>query len=165
VIALLRFNVLTAGDIAVAVDPSEERLFDDIGVIRNEQGDVVAEAFETGGGRYVELSLDVDGNGTEDAGTDGLLLARFLLEAPDEALINRSVARNCTRCTAGEIRNFLTRALLDVDGNGNADAGTDGLLLRRFLLEATGNTLTERAVDTRRCRRCSADEIRALLAR
>lgn len=51
---------------------------------------------------------------------------------------------------------------LDVDGNGAADALTDGLLLIRYLFGFTGNTLTDGAIGSG-CTRCDAEEITALL--
>jgi hypothetical protein len=51
---------------------------------------------------------------------------------------------------------------LDIDGNGAADALTDGLLVIRYLFGFNGNSLTDGAVDSG-CTRCTAEEITALL--
>jgi len=53
-------------------------------------------------------------------------------------------------------------AVADVDGNGVADALTDGLLIIRWLFEFTGDGLIGGAVASN-CTRCSAPEIAAYL--
>jgi len=45
--------------------------------------------------------LDVDGNGSRDALTDGLLVWRYLAGWSGEPLIADAVGAGCTRCTAG----------------------------------------------------------------
>jgi hypothetical protein len=52
---------------------------------------------------------------------------------------------------------------LDIDGNGVADALTDGLLIIRHLFGFTGNTLIDGAVATN-CARCTAQDIEAHIA-
>ena len=52
---------------------------------------------------------------------------------------------------------------LDVDGNGVADGGTDGILLIRYLFEITGDALIKDAVDDVGCTRCTATEIQDYL--
>ncbi len=48
-------------------------------------------------------SLDIDGDGTADALTDGLLILRFLFGFRGDTLTNGVVASGCARCTAAEI--------------------------------------------------------------
>jgi hypothetical protein len=53
---------------------------------------------------------------------------------------------------------FDAPALLDIDGNGELGALTDGLLVLRFLFGFTGTTLTAGAVGSN-CTRCDAAAI------
>lgn len=52
--------------------------------------------------------------------------------------------------------------LIDIDGNGEADALTDGLLMERFLFGFAGEALIDGAVD-QGCTRCSAEDIAAYI--
>ncbi|MEZ4528789.1 MAG: formylglycine-generating enzyme family protein [Desulfobacterales bacterium] len=54
-------------------------------------------------------------------------------------------------------------AVLDIDGNGTVDGGTDGLLVNRYLFGFRGTTLISNAVGSA-CTRCSAAEIEAYIA-
>jgi hypothetical protein len=58
---------------------------------------------------------------------------------------------------------FDNFAVLDIDGNGDTQALTDGLLVLRFLFGFSGGTLTAGAVDTSGCFRCDAASISAYL--
>jgi hypothetical protein len=53
---------------------------------------------------------------------------------------------------------------IDVDGDGDIAALTDGLLILRSLFGLTGTALTSAAVDLANCTRCTAPEIQAHLA-
>ncbi|KPA11310.1 secreted protein containing Na-Ca exchanger/integrin-beta4 domain protein [Candidatus Magnetomorum sp. HK-1] len=111
-------------------------------------------------------NLDVDQNGSVDGGTDGLLLIRYLFENTGENLVKSVVANNCNRCEVMDIENYLNdakSAILDVDGNGQADGGTDGLLLIRYIFENRGENLI-RGVVASDCTRCTAEEIENYLA-
>ncbi len=55
-------------------------------------------------------------------------------------------------------------AVLDIDGNGVVDGGTDSLLVERYLYEFRGTNLIKDAVDTAKCTRCTASAIEAYLA-
>ncbi len=96
----------------------------------------------------VEFNLDVDGNGVADGGTDGIVLIRYLFEFRDAALTNEAVAPDATRSSAADIQTYLSNNidLLDVDGNGVADGGTDGIILIRYLFEFRDAALTNEAV-------------------
>ena len=113
----------------------------------------------------LSFNLDVDGNGVADGGTDGILVIRYLFGIRGEALIQDAVALDCTRCTAEEIEAYLGSNLdaLDVDGNGVADGGTDGILVIRYLFGIRGEALIQDAVALD-CTRCTAEEIEAYLA-
>jgi hypothetical protein len=51
--------------------------------------------------------LDVDGNGSNDALTDGLLVIRYLFGLRGEALISGAISADATRTTAADIEDFL----------------------------------------------------------
>ncbi len=51
--------------------------------------------------------LDVDGNGTKDALTDGLLMIRYFFGLRGDALISNAVANDCTRCDSTTIANHI----------------------------------------------------------
>jgi len=120
-----------------------------------------------GNGSVIDIgrcNLDVDGNGAADGGTDGIMLIRYLFEIKGDALIYEAVAPGCTRCTAEDIEAYLNRCgyMLDVDGNGAADGGTDGIMLIRYLFEIKGDALIYEAVASD-CTRCTADYIEGFL--
>lgn len=83
-------------------------------------------------------SLDVDGDGTIGALSDGIMAVRFLFGAafPGDTLINRAISPNATRNEA-QIRAYLqdgiNRGFLDIDGNGSVNALSDGVMLVRYL--------------------------------
>jgi hypothetical protein len=51
--------------------------------------------------------LDVDGNATADALTDGLLVIRYVFGFRGDTLIEGALPQDCTRCTAQEIETYL----------------------------------------------------------
>ncbi len=54
------------------------------------------------------INIDIDGNGIDDALTDGLLILRYLFGSRGAALIDGAVdTAGCTRCTAAEIEAYL----------------------------------------------------------
>ena len=55
--------------------------------------------------------LDIDGNGTADALTDGLLIVRYLFGLRDSALIAGAVDPLATRSTAAAIEAYLLTLL------------------------------------------------------
>ena len=86
---------------------------------------------------FVEASLDVDGNGTADALTDGLLMSRYLLGATGDALVEYALAPNATRTDPQEIVDYLDvlqDTMLDPNGDGLTTAFGDGVILSRYLL-------------------------------
>lgn len=90
---------------------------------------------------------DFDGNGEADALTDGLLLLRYAFGLRDEALTNSAIALDAVK-TPQQIQNSLSLAsnIADIDGNGELDALTDGLLLLRYLFDLRGDSLVNTAV-------------------
>ncbi len=110
------------------------------------------------------MTWNVDGNGRLDALTDGRLIVGYLFGLTGEVLIGNSIAPNATRTTADRIIGYLRsiRDELDLDGNGNIDALTDGILYLRYLLGFTGENLTSGAV-ARDATRRNAEQIVAYL--
>jgi hypothetical protein len=114
---------------------------------------------------YFSSPLYIDGNGVADALTDGILILRYLFGFRGDTLIDGAVSPDCTRCTAPEIEAWLADCVsccLDIDGNGEADALTDGILILRYLFGFTGDDLINGAVAPD-CTRCTAPGIEAYI--
>ena len=112
-----------------------------------------------------EITLDVDHNGEIDALTDGILIVRYLFGFAGEPLIQGAVGADANRSSADEITAYLDGArdtLLDADGNGTADALTDGILIVRFLFGFTGEPLIQDAIGPG-ANRTTANEIEEFL--
>ena len=109
-------------------------------------------------------SLDVDGNGQYDALTDGLLLLRDMFGLTDTALVGGAVAANADYRTAPALKERIKALgmLADIDGNGQIDALTDGLLTLRHLFGLEGDTLISGVV-AQDATRDTAEEIEAHL--
>ena len=113
------------------------------------------------------LALDVDGDGAYDALTDGLLIMRWLATSGGSNgafSVAGTVATNATRITESDITAYLTalNPMLDVDGNSQFDAQTDGLLIVRYLLGFRGVALISGAIGSNPTR-FSAPDIEAYL--
>ncbi len=108
--------------------------------------------------------IDIDGNNGYDALTDGLLMFRYLSGMTGMALTNGSIGAAPARSTPAEILQQLDnlRPLLDVDGNGQVDALTDGLMLMRYLFRLRGDALIAGAIGTA-ARRTNAMQIEAYI--
>lgn len=87
--------------------------------------------------------LDADGSGGCDTLTDGLLVARHLLGITESGLVTGGLGATAARTLAADIDAFLdaVHPALDLDGNGQVDAPTDGVLALRYLLGFRGNAL------------------------
>ena len=111
-------------------------------------------------------SLDVDKNGSVDALTDGLLLIRHMFGYRGNSLIRNALGADCIRCTSTAIEAMLNQctalAVLDIDGNGEIDALTDGLLNMRFIFGIRGDALINNSVGNN-CSRCTTTEIETYL--
>ena len=94
------------------------------------------------------FTLDVDGNGQAKALSDGILATRYLFGFEGQTLTQGAVGQGASRSEADQIASFLDEAgdRLDVDGNGSAEALTDGILLTRYLFGFEGQTLTQGAI-------------------
>ncbi len=91
----------------------------------------------------VPAHLDIDGNGAYDALTDGLLIIRYLFGLTGNALVAGTVGLGPARSTAAELTQQLDniKPLLDVDGNGQVDALTDGTMIVRYMFGVRGASL------------------------
>ena len=110
-------------------------------------------------------ALDVDGNGSDDALTDGLLVIRHFFRFSGDTLIADAVGTGATRDTAETIIDYINTLgmQLDIDGNGQLDALTDGLLIIRYLFGFSNQALIDSAVGDQ-CSRCDHTAIENYLA-
>jgi hypothetical protein len=86
-------------------------------------------------------NLDADGNGCCDALTDGILILRYLFAPSGSWTYSDAIGTGATRTDREAIRSYLASEVanvLDCDGNGTADALTDGILILRYLFSPTG---------------------------
>jgi len=111
-------------------------------------------------------NLDIDGNGIDDALTDGLLIMSYLFGYRNDLLIDKAIGLYATRTTAQEIESvlkaMLNQNIFDIDGNGGVNALADGLLIVRYLFGFRDYELIYN-INLRDCTRCSADEIEAYI--
>lgn len=108
---------------------------------------------------------DIDGNDVADALTDGMLAIRYLFGFRGNTLCDGTVQPDATR-TCPEMETYLDAMYaadyFDIDGNGEQDALTDGVLLIRYLFGFRGTSLCDGAVAPDATRDCS--EIEAYIA-
>ena len=92
--------------------------------------------------------------------SDGLITLRFLFGFTGEVLIANALGSGAGRPTSSEIEEYLNSSgsKLDIDGDGELKALTDGLLLVRYLFGFRGEGLVTGAVSESATRR-SAQEI------
>ncbi len=93
------------------------------------------------------ISWDIDKDGNADALTDGLLLLRYAFGLRGDPLANNAIASG-SNLSASQVEEELeaTLVIADIDGNGEVDALTDGLLLLRYLFGLGGDPLINSAV-------------------
>jgi hypothetical protein len=86
---------------------------------------------------------------------------RYLFGFTGPTLILGTVDPDCDRCTADEIEDYLDaiEPQLDIDGDEEVLALTDGLLILRYLFGLSGTSLVSGAVDLVDCTRCTAEPI------
>ena len=107
--------------------------------------------------------LDIDANGTTDALTDGLVTLRYLFSMRGDPLIGGVVGSGALRATAPDIESYLAGlvtgapATLDIDGDGQVGALTDGLIIVRYLFGIRGATLVSGALGAGATRTTSGD--------
>jgi beta-glucosidase len=90
------------------------------------------------------IDWDIDNDGRADALTDGLLFLRFTFGLRGNALTNSLLSDGSEFTSASDIERELQSvydASGDIDGDGNIDALTDGLLLLRYLFGLSGESL------------------------
>lgn len=109
-----------------------------------------------------QINLDIDGNGVPGAFSDGVLALRYLNGETGDDLTDGAIAAGATRTTAAEITSYLDAAvdtMLDVDGNGTAEAQTDGILIFRYLVGLTEDALISGAIGGEATRTTAAEII------
>jgi len=77
---------------------------------------------------FAGIVLDIDGNGTVDGGTDGLLVNRYLYGFRGTTLISNAVGTACTRCNAAEIEAYLAALV----GLGDTYTNSLGMTFKRI---------------------------------
>ena len=108
-------------------------------------------------------TLDVDGNGETKALTDGILVIRYLLgfQAGGDTWIDGAIGAGAARTSATLIEDYIASGLnlLDVDGNGEVKALTDGILVIRYLFgfQAGGDTWIDGAIGAGATRTTAAE--------
>jgi hypothetical protein len=110
-----------------------------------------------GGTVPVKGTLDLDGNEDYDALTDGLLLLRGMFGLSGSALVTGTVSSDSTFTESVDIESRIAnlRERIDVDGNGDVDALTDGLLTLRYLFGLQGEVLIDGVVAPNATRKTS----------
>ncbi len=108
--------------------------------------------------------LDIDLDNRYEPLTDGLMVLRYLFGLPAAAVTSDATGASATR-DADAIFRYLgdVRPYLDADGNGVADALTDGVLILRHLFGQVGQALIEGAIGAR-AKRTTPEAIAAYLA-
>ena len=104
-------------------------------------------------------SWDFDEDGKADALTDGLMLLRYTFNLRDAALTSGAISSDST-LTAAEVEANVAEAassFADIDGSGEVDALTDGLLLLRYLFHLRDDALVAGAIASGAERSTSAD--------
>ena len=109
-------------------------------------------------------SIDLDGNENYDALTDGLLLLRGMFGLDGSALVTGTIASDATYTESVDIESRIETLgeLADIDGNGDIDALTDGLLTLRYLFGLQGDALINGVV-ANDATRTTAEEIESYL--
>jgi hypothetical protein len=156
------------GELQVNTHTSSHQRFPQVAVDANHHFVVVwTSLFQDGSGDGIFaqrlallVELDIDGDGSTDPLTDGVLVLRFLFELTGGTMITDAVGAECTRCDPDAIAAYLDALglILDIDGDGTLGALTDGLLALRFLFGLTGEALTSSAVGGG-CTRCDVATI------
>ena len=91
--------------------------------------------------------LDVDGNGTVSAATDGVLLLRYLIGLRGPALIANAIGAGAARSTYPAVESFMASRRYDLDGDNTTVTAVDGLLALRLMRGATGTALSGGAIN------------------
>jgi hypothetical protein len=88
------------------------------------------------------LSWDVDLDGNTDALTDGLLFLRYTFGLRGSELTSGAISTN-SALLPNDVENRLEQIMViaDIDGSGNVDALTDGLIFLRYLFSIKDESL------------------------
>jgi Hydrazine synthase alpha subunit middle domain len=104
--------------------------------------------WKTIAGNTPALPFDIDRNGTCNAATDGILIARYINGIRGAALLQGlSFDSFATRKTTDEIQSYLADIYseLDIDGDGQRKTSTDALLFARYTNGSRAAELTNAA--------------------
>ena len=131
-------------------------------------GLIVAAVFFSAPG-YADEALctpDIDGNGEVNPLTDGQLVLRHLFGFSGPQLTDGAIGPGAVRTSAESIQAHLSQPdcldMLDVDGNGQRDALSDGILFTRYIHGYRGEALVDGALGAEA--RSDADAIATHLA-
>jgi hypothetical protein len=103
-------------------------------------------------------SWDIDNDGNTDALTDGLIVLRFSFGLTGDSLTNGAISAESTlTSTQVETRMYAIQEIADIDGNGEIDALTDGLILLRYLFSISGDPLINGAIASNASRTSASD--------
>ena len=92
--------------------------------------------------KATDLSWDMDSNGNIDALTDGLLLLRYTFGLRGNDLASGAVSTDSPLSpSAVETRIESMLPIADIDGSGEIDALTDGLIILRYLFDIKDESL------------------------
>lgn len=91
---------------------------------------------------HATCNFDIDGNGSPEALTDGLLLIRSMLGLTGIALTQGALGIGATRTLTADLQTFIASQDYNLDGNTVQDVSTDGLLALRYLFGFRGDALT-----------------------
>jgi M6 family metalloprotease-like protein len=110
------------------------------------------------------FTWDIDSDGQAEALTDGLLVIRHLFGFSGDSLTSGAISGEAERTSADDIAAYLNAAdtELDIDGDGEAKALTDGLLLIRSLFGFSGDSLISAAIGDD-AERATADAVSAFI--
>ena len=113
---------------------------------------------------FSAFDLDVDDDGETTALSDGLLVIRYLFGFTGESLTTGAIGSDANRTSPNEIVTHLDQntVSLDIDGDGEESALSDGLLIIRDLFGFTGASLITGALGTNSVRG-SPEEIQTYL--
>ena len=97
---------------------------------------------------HASFDLDIDDDGKTEALTDGLLVIRHLFGFSGDSLTANATGTDANRSDATSIEAHLVdnKSSLDIDGDGEVQALTDGLLIIRELFGFSGDSLITGAV-------------------
>tara|TARA_B100000963_G_scaffold245429_1_gene214858 strand:- start:650 stop:1495 length:846 start_codon:yes stop_codon:yes gene_type:complete len=110
--------------------------------------------------------IDIDGDGQYNPLSDGLLILRSMFGFRGQSLIDGVVSSKGAFQDATEIQERIDMLnlgnLMDIDGQGGANALTDGMLSLRYLFGITGETLVDGVISSDAVRN-NPDEIEKYL--